>query len=748
MAGPHEAPVSCEDDLDSLFGTNWNDDHELLDLQSPKDLPDDFDFGFDAPSPAVFPAEAAADAPTGDAAPLSPPQELRLTLPLNVEELIPGLATDPGATGTGLSAPAMAGLQMQYPDPFMALPDMPLMGPMFTAPVNDFPVYAEQFMPPAMEPRTQGMGSLRLPSSTLTLPNSVLTLPNSTLTLPNSTLALPAVDLGLDYLNPDPMDAPPRNPTRPRQRNRPSGGKFEGAQYSLPGYRNSSGEDSLSPLEDRKRVDHRRERKRNPSNDAKTFYKAPKPSQAWGRLAKSGNPLFEYNPKHIELNMYGRYSREELRQFFMGDGAPGNQPPNRSCLTLWIQNPPAQVNQRYHSGSASSKCRWKNCPDPKNTILKGFWRVAFDENSDRSGTDVDPFLNAGYMHLFCLEQAFDLVELIYLGERTGAFRVRPDVRDFVKETRNPMSMTRDHRDLLRVFKHWRKTQLERHFNHCKAFRQSYPGLRVPRRKYNADDCLWRALTDAHLKLEVRGRHQTRETRDGADIAKHRGDLILYLDLKRDRVEALRALEDEDDEGDEPVLPPHGEKRKQSEYAQDYEQAGGGYPGYAVADYTRKRRRVQPERVVKSPTLAEQFPAMARYGLAAAPPSSPRTPKRSGSIMNLTMPSSSLEDLGHVIEELQHRPATRKCSREVAQLIEREATGPNHLTRRRSQQLGPLLLDQPPHIRQQLEKIVGPDLPLISPRQMDILSSLPPSRKRKVRTFLEREIEAKRRHMSS
>ncbi len=251
------------------------------------------------------------------------------------------------------------------------------------------------------------------------------------------------------------------------------------SQYRHDSYQNSSGEDLPSPCIPLKKVDHGRSRKRNPSNDPKSFYKPPPPSASWGRRDKKGQHLFEYNPKHVELDMYKRYSKDELRQFFQGDGAPGNRPPNRSFLTLWIQNPPAQVNQRYHSGSASSKCRWKHCPDPKNTILKGFWRVAFDESSDRTGFELDPFLNAGYMHLYCLESAFDLIELIYVGESSGTFLVHPDIREFGKETRNPMAMTRDHREMLRVFKNWKTTQLAKHNAHCEAYQRAYPGVASP-----------------------------------------------------------------------------------------------------------------------------------------------------------------------------------------------------------------------------------------------------------------------------
>ncbi len=203
--------------------------------------------------------------------------------------------------------------------------------------------------------------------------------------------------------------------------------------------------------------------------------------------------------------------------------------------------------------------------------------------------------------------------------------------------------------------------------------------------------------------------------------------------------------EEEEEEEEEEEPPR--RRKRRRYGSDEDRADGGRedPGSCSrdADGAQRKRRVQPGRGPKSPTLAEQFPALAKYGLQAQ--GSPSTPTPRPPVLDLRSPvrESALE---HAIEELQHRPITRKNSREVTQLIQREAAG--CLTRHRSHQLSPLLERQPPHIRHQLEKVVSAEVPLISSTELAILNSLPEPKRRKVKDFLDKEIRSKRRVMSS
>ncbi|KAM7186916.1 hypothetical protein V8F20_011197 [Naviculisporaceae sp. PSN 640] len=283
---------------------------------------------------------------------------------------------------------------------------------------------------------------------------------------------------------------------------------------------------SPPPLTVPKKIDHKRNLKNAEDNRPQDIYKPRPPKSKWGP--------FRYQDVGVELYPLLYFTSDQIVDFITNREAN-----KRRKLTIWIQNAPAQVNQRYHMGTNSSKCRWAHCPGPRNTILKGFWRVAFDEDSDQTGKRYDPFLNAGYMHLFCFEEVFNLGFMIHASRYLG-FKVEPDVRDFPYESRNPMSITRDHEELLGVYKKFAKTEGEK-----------YPVLRDERqlqslgrqwiksmafspagKDIKSEERLWRQLTDAHLSREVATRHATRENRGGANIGQHRGDLRLYMRLKK------------------------------------------------------------------------------------------------------------------------------------------------------------------------------------------------------------------------
>lgn len=332
----------------------------------------------------------------------------------------------------------------------------------------------------------------------------------------------------------DPITLPPlpspstprRSPRNTRHKNHPSTSTFSNRTSSsiilsqLP--------PTPPPLTVPKKIDHKRNLKNAEDNRPQDIYK-PRPAKSkWGP--------FRYQDVGVELYPLMYFTSDQLVDFITNREAN-----KRRKLTVWIQNAPAQVNQRYHMGTNSSKCRWAHCAGPRNTILKGFWRVAFDEDSDQTGRKYDPFLNAGYMHLYCFEECFNLGFMMHASRYLG-FKVEADVRDFPYESRNPMSITRDHDELLGVYKRFAAKE-----------REKYPVLRDERQlqdlgrqwiKQTAfsppaggehvapEERLWRQLTDAHLSREVATRHATRENRGGANIGQHRGDLRLYMRLKR------------------------------------------------------------------------------------------------------------------------------------------------------------------------------------------------------------------------
>ncbi|KAL2147602.1 hypothetical protein VTI28DRAFT_8056 [Corynascus sepedonium] len=346
----------------------------------------------------------------------------------------------------------------------------------------------------------------------------------------------------------------PNRPVRAEQNNSPNANSSPStnnpSNASYPPNTNSSpSSDNSSNASNRRnanKIPHKRNRRGSDSNDPSKFYVAPVGLLGpWGPKAPTGRKgqdehLFRYHRETAELKGGLTYTREELAAFLQGQGHPY---PGRR-LTLWIQNTPAQSNDRYAQRGESSKCRYKHCPAKGNTIMKGFFRVAFDEFSDQTGPTRDPFHNAGYMHLHCFEKVFDLGYLIHYGAARLNFRILPDTRDLVHESRNPAAINRDHAEMMTAYNDWVEGQRAR----ADRIERTNP-LRKPRPLYTGLNPTWRAtlshekrlgcvLTNKHLSLQIRNRQATRESRGGAHIGVHRGDLDLYVHLHNRRAQGI------------------------------------------------------------------------------------------------------------------------------------------------------------------------------------------------------------------
>lgn len=109
---------------------------------------------------------------------------------------------------------------------------------------------------------------------------------------------------------------------------------------------------------------------------------------------------FSYHPTGEMV--WKKYEPREIERFLRE---------NPRALTIWLQRSPADSSRRY-SGAGLSNCRFKNCCSYCGTIPTGWYRVAFDENS-QAHPDVDPMHNAGYAHLYCLERFLDFPKLCH-----------------------------------------------------------------------------------------------------------------------------------------------------------------------------------------------------------------------------------------------------------------------------------------------------------------------------------------------
>lgn len=94
------------------------------------------------------------------------------------------------------------------------------------------------------------------------------------------------------------------------------------------------------------------------------------------------------------------YEKEVIEHYLCNHHFYGERRNYKDCgLTLWIQRAPQ--NTDYYHGTAPALCLYRHCCVNHNRhILPGSMRIAFDE---KTAPGRDPQINAGYVHLRCLE---------------------------------------------------------------------------------------------------------------------------------------------------------------------------------------------------------------------------------------------------------------------------------------------------------------------------------------------------------
>ncbi|KAI1187228.1 hypothetical protein F5B17DRAFT_400599 [Nemania serpens] len=252
----------------------------------------------------------------------------------------------------------------------------------------------------------------------------------------------------------------------------------------------------------------------------------PKPKD-WGPLDKHGRRLFTYTEKgELAAGLY--LTGRQMRQYLLGPSRYDNfgPPPRlpgvkqsrrkyRQGLTLWIGWPASMSNARYPRGGESTKCRFKNCRY-RQTIQVGDPWVIMDERQNVDGEVIDPFHNAGYVHLFCLESHFDIVDLWH------CIDIRPDYRSFKREShpyfglgyKLPGIDDRLQAWWVDAFKSWEVARSM--------------GMKRPR---SHNTSLAQCLVEFKLAHEPKGQTKNRQKRRGLDMAKHLGDPDLKMKLQ-------------------------------------------------------------------------------------------------------------------------------------------------------------------------------------------------------------------------
>ena len=253
--------------------------------------------------------------------------------------------------------------------------------------------------------------------------------------------------------------------------------------------------------------------------NAAEFYRPLRSRPAsWGSInPETGEQLFQYT-ENGELNPLHTFTVQQIIEYIGQhplNYRPDPKKPGKmvrdsknSGLKLWVQCVPADSGRRYPD-KLSDKCRFANCPDPHRTIRKGDFRIAFDEQP-RGGRETDPFHNAGYVHLYCMEKFLDFPLLC------KSYNALPDTREF-REGKNKMAITRDHQSMAGIVKEFMElSQPWSKFRHGQRPEEYYCHT------------LCSALTDEHLSTQPGRVQSTRDERGGNSIDVHKNNLDKWL----------------------------------------------------------------------------------------------------------------------------------------------------------------------------------------------------------------------------
>lgn len=277
------------------------------------------------------------------------------------------------------------------------------------------------------------------------------------------------------------------------------------------------------------------------------FYgRPPPPPKSWGPKLDTGEGQFRYEYEG-ELKRGQYFSLPEMRMYLTGHPVRGYESKwvtrepradevtvyengvskSRAGLTLWIGWAPAQSGHRYPTRD-SHKCRFADCAIKSHTIGSGDPQVIFDERMNEDGSMYDPYHNAGYIHLYCLEKYFDLMQL------WEHLDVRLDTRAFQKEDQNWGSINYKHPSMTAVVHQWVDQQWPIYYQ-FKAERDSRRNMyrakdqRVPSRPRSFDDFLTKRLVENHVANTPQGQIKQRNARKkgkehAMDISMHLGNL--------------------------------------------------------------------------------------------------------------------------------------------------------------------------------------------------------------------------------
>jgi hypothetical protein len=335
-----------------------------------------------------------------------------------------------------------------------------------------------------------------------------------------------------------------------------------------------------------------------------------------------GTKFFHQYTKHGEfLNKPGGVmSAKKIKEFILEyPKYPGAK------LKLWIQRGPTDCARRYKS-STWAKCRFEECPAQKyqtGTILHGHYRVSFDEKWHRDRENVDPFLTAGYVHLYCMERFLDFSEICRKAD------VEVDTRQLTNEPRGKWAATLANQPECAIAQKFVSAASRRHGLDKLSEFANYP-------KHDQYKIIRNGKTTYHKNTLTYHMHNRKETSrppaqqaqfqqrglSDTHISKHLGDLEMLFKASTNRKKNNRLakkqkkravyVEDDEDE-DEPDVAPRSPRRltRRTDRKQYAEEPISDNDSESGADqdalFVRGTRVPEPEREPQLQPMQLQLP---------------------------------------------------------------------------------------------------------------------------------------------
>lgn len=259
----------------------------------------------------------------------------------------------------------------------------------------------------------------------------------------------------------------------------------------------------------------RQKNRSNPMYTPKTRYShVPHPSQDWS--------CFKYS-KDGELKPSRLYSVEEIDRYLWKH--PLNQQASdkkSSELILRIHRNPPRSRGRFPT-MHSHRCRFEDCPATNGTINQGHIVVSLCE-MDVSHPNHDPFIEAGWVHLYCLESFTDFPKIC------AELNIRADMRELPKEDRG--------KNLMKFGTLAEAKLVDKFIKACQNGRRpvSYPE-QVDGEEYEYEGTLCHRLACRKVKKEPgtyaiqRAARKTLAGYQGSNIGTHMGDLVVEAELR-------------------------------------------------------------------------------------------------------------------------------------------------------------------------------------------------------------------------